>query len=311
MQGWNTAPYIADKVQQSWKHHNPSYDVVLLDADSVRRHLPEASDYLFDDRIKTPARSDIIRVELLARYGGVWADASMLCMQSLDEWLPDNLKVSPVYMYHSANTPRPCSWFIASTRDSYVMKAWRNKTESFWRTFNWNTTAEYPYFWMDGLFNELYASDTTFQDEWNKTPFEDCTTYGGPAYLHTRHHATVDDELYARLRDHPPHVIKLSVHGSPPRITSALEEDMLPNTTSYAAIRLAMRNTHIQPKIAVVLSHYTEPEACVYNALNVTRQKIPQFDVFFYTKGPRPAEEFIIPFAVHVFKKRLVNKGRE
>ena len=304
MQGWSSAPFIVDRVRHSWELHNPGYQVLLLDSDSVRTHLPQA-DYMWDDRIQVAARSDIVRVSLLAKYGGVWADASMLCMQPLDSWLPASLRASPVFMYHSGQTSMPCSWFIASTNSSYVMTAWRDATDEYWKRYDWNATHSYPYFWLDMLFKERYDKDARFKEEWDATPFQDCTVYGGPAYLHTRHHTLIDDALYAQLRDRPPRVIKLSVHGSPPVMTAA-EEELLPNTTSHAAIRLSLRT----PPMAVVISHYTE-DGCLERTLDIISRKTPYYDLFFYTKGPTRAEDIKLNFTRVKRRSNLKNIGRE
>lgn len=306
MQGWSSAPFIVDKVRQSWEFHNPGYQFVLLDSDSVRTHLPQA-EYMWDDRIQVAARSDIVRVSLLAKYGGVWADASMLCMQPLDTWLPASLSVSPVFMYHSGQTSMPCSWFIASTNSSYVMRAWRDATDEYWKRYDWNLTHAYPYFWLDMLFKEQYEKDARFKEEWDATPFDDCTVYGGPAYLHTRHHTLIDDALYAQLRDRPPHVIKLSVHGSPLRMTAA-EEALLPNTTSHAAVRLSLR---APAGVAVVVSHHTEDDGCLGRTLEIISRKIRDYDLFFFTKGPTPAEDIKLNHTRVKRRSNMKNVGRE
>jgi len=295
MQGWVNHPYIPEKVRQSWVVHNPEYRVVLLDDATVKDHIPDAAQYMFHDSIQTAARSDIARIHLLATHGGVWADASMLCMRPLRSWLDTDELQSSLFMYHSGRTAKPCSWFIIASNESYVMNAWKNATDEYWR--HWLAEGggkEYPYFWMDGLFQDLYGKDSRFAAEWNAVPFMDCTEYGGPAYLHSRHHTHIDDALYAKLVSDPPNVIKLSVHGSPPQM-SADEEAALPNTTSYASIRVSLGKT------AVVVAHYKEPPECLRTTLDMIRRRIPVFDLYVYTKGGDGSGEY----------RQLPNVGRE
>ena len=60
------------------------------------------ADYLFDPAkdITLQSRSDIIRLALLNRYGGVWADSTMLCLEPLDRWLTRDSMQSGLWMYH-------------------------------------------------------------------------------------------------------------------------------------------------------------------------------------------------------------------
>ena len=297
MQGWVGHPYIPEKVRQSWVVHNPEFKVVLLDATNVKDHIPEAAEYMFHDSIQTAARSDIARIHLLATHGGVWADASVLCMRPLRSWL-DDLHQS-LFMYHSGQTSNPYSRFIVASKHSYVMNAWKNATNKYWRLWlGKDGGKDYPYFWMDGLFQDLYRTDSRFAAEWDAVPAMDCTVFGGPAYLHTRHHTLIDDALYAKLIMDPPNVLKLSVHGSPQQL-SASAEAALPNTTSHAAIRVSLGKT------AVVIAHYNEPQVCINATLAIIRRHIAVIDVYFYTKGERADN-----FSYHVCRK-LENVGRE
>lgn len=58
-------------------------------------------------------RADLLRLDLLTKHGGVWADATTFCMQPLDDWLPPNLESG----FFAFCRPRPerilSSWFLA------------------------------------------------------------------------------------------------------------------------------------------------------------------------------------------------------
>ena len=100
------------------------------------------ADYLFDPTksITFQSRSDIIRLALLNRYGGVWADSTMLCLEPLDNWLPkDNNMQSGLWMYHG-NGGRfvpgtgPASWFIISLPGGYMIQRWKAACDAYWHT---------------------------------------------------------------------------------------------------------------------------------------------------------------------------------
>jgi hypothetical protein len=121
----------------------------------------------------------------------------MLCLAPLDGWIHDAAPPGGMFMYHSGVSDAPCSWFIAAQATSYVMRAWRNATDTFWSNTN---TSGYPYFWMDQLFMGLLKSDAAFASEWAKVPFSDCTAPdGAPATLHGRHGLPIDFQLLSRI----------------------------------------------------------------------------------------------------------------
>ena len=125
------------------------------------------ADYLFDPTksITFQSRSDIIRLALLNRYGGVWADSTMLCLEPLDSWLPkDNNMQSGLWMYHG-NGGRfvpgtgPASWFIISLPGSqpggYMIQRWKAACDAYWHT---RTETGQLSHWMDVLFTDLFNS---------------------------------------------------------------------------------------------------------------------------------------------------------
>ncbi len=231
LQGWASAPWLAQQVVASWRFYNPGWEVRLVDSANIS--LAVDISYLGAQHIAAPAKSDVARVSLLAQHGGVWADASMLCLAPLDGWIDEAAAPGGMFMYHSGVSEAPCSWFIAARADSYVMRAWRNATDAFWARTN---TTQYAYFWMDQLFMGLLKSDAVFASEWAKVPFSDCTKpNGAPATLHGRHGLPIDAPLLQVFITAPPNTVKLSIHGSPLSLTAA-EEKQLPNTTSNVAV---------------------------------------------------------------------------
>lgn len=117
-QGWDQAPELVLKVRDSWKYHNPNWEIKELDDNNLMNYidfnLPEDAEY--------PAKSDIIRLALLKKYGGVWADSTMLCLRPLDTWVYEAIEPSKFWMYHGRDGGRgPASWFIISYSNSYII----------------------------------------------------------------------------------------------------------------------------------------------------------------------------------------------
>lgn len=87
-QGLDQAPEGIRRCIRSWQEKNPGWDVTVLSEDTLG---PWVSDELLDDRrldaLTLTKRSSLIRLNLLSRHGGVWADASTYCRVPLDSWI--------------------------------------------------------------------------------------------------------------------------------------------------------------------------------------------------------------------------------
>ena len=88
-QGFDSAPPIIQACRTTFEKCNPDFELHFLDARSVREWLEPIP--IPDDkwnRLSLAHRSDVIRTQLLVRYGGVWADPTVFFTRPLNDWLP-------------------------------------------------------------------------------------------------------------------------------------------------------------------------------------------------------------------------------
>lgn len=75
-------PLVALAVE-SWRKLNPDYEIRMLNLDSFQKWLsPEDLPRTFD-RLQMAHKADAIRIAALAKYGGVWIDASAMMLRPL------------------------------------------------------------------------------------------------------------------------------------------------------------------------------------------------------------------------------------
>ena len=204
-QGWDdNTPWVVKKVRESWEFHNPDWNIELLTKENIGTYIDEK---LIAYDTTPQALSDIIRLNLLATHGGVWADATMLCMRPLENWLYDVLQPCGFWMYHGGKPDAPASWFIISMHQSALIQKWANKTNEYWKNGN---DAKADRFWMDALFKQLCETDPDFLNEWRKVPHISCEDYGQSHMLAGK---TTENNDYIKniLNTNPPHAIKLTV----------------------------------------------------------------------------------------------------
>lgn len=113
------APEFIQACLANWRRFAPDHDVRLLDRDSVMSWLPELrADF---DALPAYRQADWLRIQLLARHGGIWMDASMLLSRDL-AWLHETRKkraADYVGFYIDRYTTRPElpiveNWLMAS-----------------------------------------------------------------------------------------------------------------------------------------------------------------------------------------------------
>lgn len=89
LQGFETAPELVKICAASWVEKNPGWTTHLLDRDTVGDFLdPEFQRDVFALKLPPQKTANLIRLYLLSRHGGVWADADCFCARALDDWLP-------------------------------------------------------------------------------------------------------------------------------------------------------------------------------------------------------------------------------
>ncbi len=208
-QGEDSAPAIVKRCIASWRQRNPGWTVHVLDAGNVSE-MSGLDQILITGRkdISLQFLSDLIRVALLTRHGGVWADATIYCARPLDEWLPERMG-SGFFAFHGIRRGRLFgSPFLASTKANIIPLMLRERLLKLFgdRIFSGNTTwwgskfrkvlkpvleltpsttriwftwfftdalKLYPYFTLHYMFNKLVLEEPEFADTWARTPSMD------------------------------------------------------------------------------------------------------------------------------------------
>lgn len=164
-QGWEQAPPLVAACRGSWTERNPDVEIVALDARTVYDWIdPEQ---IFPDRTKSLShKSDLIRLNLLARYGGVWADATTFCTTPLVDWLPP-LTDTGFFAFTRPGRDRLISnWFIAAAPGHPLILGWLARAERYWRLVD---QADF-YFVFHYLFADMCRDDDDLRRLWRAVP---------------------------------------------------------------------------------------------------------------------------------------------
>lgn len=130
---WNNTnlPEIIKLCIYTWKNNNPDYIICFVTEETLDKYINinELPNYYYNKTHQY--KSDIIRLTLLEKYGGVWIDASILINESLSlTWELKDFDVGGYYLdlfTTNMNNPVFESWFIAAPKNSPLIKEWKKE----------------------------------------------------------------------------------------------------------------------------------------------------------------------------------------
>ncbi len=205
-QGEENAPEIVRCCLASWRRLNPGWQVVVLDRSTLARYadvgLPQAT----FESLGVQMQANLVRLALLLRHGGVWADATTLCVRPLDEVIHELVAPSGFFAFTNASRERLLSnWFLAALPQHPIVAGLRTRLIGYFsahppspRDHRWQRllhklarelfkvhpaatrlwlsrpvialTGRYPYFLFHYTFADLLARDKPFRALWSRTP---------------------------------------------------------------------------------------------------------------------------------------------
>jgi hypothetical protein len=167
-QGWDVAPALVQACLASWISLNPTWEVRALTNETLSAYIDVEAEFpgIRGKWVPPQSFSNLLRLALLERYGGVWADATVWCAQPLDSWLPE---VTPDGFFAFANpgTDRMIStWFLAARPEHPAILQWRETCNDYWIGRNaWD-----QYFWTHAMFARAYGHGGALAATWDATP---------------------------------------------------------------------------------------------------------------------------------------------
>ncbi len=165
LQGWDHAPTVVQASRASWERLS-GWEVRTLDNITLSAHLPQAEvNSILSGTKEKESISDLIRLSLLHRHGGAWADATTICARPLDRWLPTAAHTG-FFAFAKPNKHELSTWFLAASPHNFLVARWRAAAMDYWK----NHTQRHSYFWVHTLFDDLLSLDPEFKKAWDSVP---------------------------------------------------------------------------------------------------------------------------------------------
>jgi hypothetical protein len=127
-------PDFVSKCIDKWRRLHPDWTIIVLNPKNLKDYLPETDIFKLKFADTKPRQSDFVRLHILPKFGGVWADASVVPTQSWD-WVVDEQKKKGSdfigYYRQGATTkseyPVIESWFFACPKGSNFVSKLRDE----------------------------------------------------------------------------------------------------------------------------------------------------------------------------------------
>ena len=117
--GYNTAPEICKACYNSWVEKNPDWNVIMLCDDNMEKYIPLKE---WNRVLRYPTKtnhSELIRLYLIGRYGGVYTDITNYCIAPIDDWLKPGMLVDDSWFHWDYNSDIPTFNYIYTTRPGH------------------------------------------------------------------------------------------------------------------------------------------------------------------------------------------------
>lgn len=142
-QGLENAPDIVKECYKSLKD-NLDRKIVVLTDENIKEYV-DFPDYIlkkYKKGIITKTHfSDLLRLELLTRYGGTWIDATVLCTRK-EKDIPDFYLNSDLFLFQNLKPGRDghatymSNWFITAKSHNIILEATKTILYEYWRKHN-------------------------------------------------------------------------------------------------------------------------------------------------------------------------------
>lgn len=169
-QGEQNLPPVIKKCIASIRKHCPDFELRVISADNMHDYI-ELPDYILQKHkkgyISRTHLSDILRISLLEKYGGLWMDATVL----LTAGLPQIMLDSPFFAYHCHELYQGQIWFFKTYPHHPIISGLKKLLLAYWKDENKIINYFFAYILWDLLLenntecNKLWAQTTLIYDD--------------------------------------------------------------------------------------------------------------------------------------------------
>lgn len=143
-QGMENAPALVRKCYESVRENLGNREIVLITAENMADYVTfprHILDKWQSGKITNTHMTDLLRLELLIRYGGLWLDATVLCTRKEAE-IPGYFFDSDLFLYQCLKPGRDghshlcSSWLMSAKTNNKLLMAVRELCYRYWEKYD-------------------------------------------------------------------------------------------------------------------------------------------------------------------------------
>ena len=194
-QGMDNAPDLVKKCYQSVIKNNPDKKVIVITEKNISDYVtfPEYIVTKWKQGVITHTHmTDLLRLELLITYGGLWLDATVLCTGTAPEYFFD----SDLFFFQTLKPGRDghasyiSSWLMEAKTNNKILMATRELCYEYWKTNN----TMWDYFLLHDFMSIVLEK---YEEDWKKIIPRDNAT---PHILLLRLFDQYDEKMWATIK---------------------------------------------------------------------------------------------------------------
>lgn len=195
-QGIDNAPALVKKCYESVVKNNPDKEVIIITSSNINDYVT-FPDYIVSKWkqgiITHTHMTDLLRLELLITYGGVWLDATVLCTGKAPDYFFD----SDLFFYQTLKPGRDglasyiSSWMIEAKTNNKILMATKELCYEYWKDNN----IMWDYFLLHDFMSIVLDK---YEKDWEKIVPRDNAT---PHILLLRLFHQYDEKMWNAIKD--------------------------------------------------------------------------------------------------------------
>lgn len=143
-QGMDNAPTLVQRCYDSVKENLSDQEIILITSENMDEYV-QFPDYIVEKWkkgiITHTHLTDLLRLELLIRYGGMWLDATVFCSEKREN-VPNYFFDSDLFFYQNLKPGRDgasfyiSSWLMSAKSNNKILMATRELCYEYWKKNN-------------------------------------------------------------------------------------------------------------------------------------------------------------------------------
>lgn len=201
-QGMEQAPELVKKCYKSIKENLSDREIILITSENMEQYV-QFPEYILNKWksgvITNTHFTDLLRLELLIHYGGLWLDATVFCSEQ-ESSIPDYFFNSDLFFYQSLKPGRDgkstyiSSWLMSAKTNNKVLLATKCLCYEYWK----RESQMLDYFLLHDFFSIVLDR---YPDDWKKVIPRDNAT---PHVLLLRLFDQYDENVWEAIRKQTP-----------------------------------------------------------------------------------------------------------